>query len=78
MIVNKKYEQLVFAFVMSFIMSCIMSFVITGINIGLVDGFILKGLEAWSKAFFVAFPTIVLISPLVRAIVYNVVKQDKH
>jgi hypothetical protein len=71
MIVSKKYEKLVFSFVMSFVMS----FVITAINIGFVDGFILKGLEAWSKAFFVAFPAIVIVSPLVRTIVHNVVKK---
>ncbi len=73
--ISKKYEKLVFSFVMSLFMSFIMAFAITIINIGLVDGFILKALEAWSKAFFVAFAAIVMVSPLVKKTVHVLVKK---
>jgi hypothetical protein len=69
--ISRKYERLVFAFVMSFIMSCIMSLVITIINLGFIDGLILKWLEAWGKAFLFAFPVITIVGPMVRMIVHK-------
>ena len=67
--IPKKYEMLLFAFLMSSFMSFFMSFVITLINLGLVDGFVGFRLSAFWKAFLVAFPTILVVVPQVRKIV---------
>jgi len=67
--IAKKYESLVFAFVMGAFMSGFMSLVITFINLGLVDNFIEMWLGAYWKAFIIAFPTILLVIPQVRKVV---------
>jgi len=67
--IAKKYEALVFAFVMGAFMSGFMSLVITFINLGLVDNFIEMWLGAYWKAFVIAFPTILMVIPQVRKVV---------
>lgn len=64
--IDKKYERILFSFLMSLFMSGFMSLIITFINLGLVDGFILLWLGAYWKAFMVAFPTIFFVVPQVR------------
>ncbi|MBE1301452.1 MAG: DUF2798 domain-containing protein [Alteromonadaceae bacterium] len=71
-----KYRQYVFAFFMALLMSCLMSFVITWFNIGLVSGFWLTWLNAWSFAFLVAFPAVILVSPLVHKLSDLVLSRD--
>ena len=71
---NAKLQPYIFAFVMGFFMSGIMSFVISVFNVGLVDNIFSLWLQAWSFAFIVAFPTIVLISPMVKKITSTLVK----
>lgn len=73
--INRKYQQLVFAFFMALLMSCVMSFVISVFNIGFVDNIIFVWLEAWRFAFFVAFPVVLLVSPVVRKLVILVIKE---
>jgi hypothetical protein len=46
-----------------------MSFVITLFNVGLIDGILIKWLKAWGFAFMVAFPTVLIIGPIVRRLV---------
>jgi len=64
--IPKKYEIILFAFLMSLFMSGFMSLVITYINLGIVDSFIIIWLEAYWKAFLVAFPTIIIVVPFVK------------
>jgi len=68
-LIPKKYEILLFAFLMSLFMSGFMSLIITYINLGFIDNFIIIWLEAYWKAFIVAFPTIVVVVPFVKKIV---------
>ena len=74
--INKKYEMLVFAFLMSLFMSCLMSCVITIINLGFADGFFGLWMTAFWKAFLVAFPTIMIVVPQVRKLVGMLIKKD--
>ncbi len=60
---------------MSLLMSCIMSLVISIFNVGLVEGIISIWLKAWGFGFVVAFPTIIIVSPIVRKLVNTVVDQ---
>jgi len=73
--INKKYEFILFAFLMALFMAGFMSFIVTLINMGFVDGILGIWFEAYWKAFLVAFPTIFLIVPQVRKIVDMLIKK---
>ncbi len=62
---------------MALLMSSIMSSIISVFNMGLIDRILLIWLKAWSLAFVIAFPTITLITPLVRKLVSAVVEDGK-
>ena len=68
-LIPRKYTPYVFAFFMALLMSCFMSFVISVLNVGLDDEIISIWLKAWGYAFTVAFPTVIIISPVVRKLV---------
>jgi len=72
--IPKRFETIVFAFFMSLIMSFLMSGVVTLINLGIVDHFVMLWFKAFSKAFVLAFPCVLLIVPLVRKIVGKLVE----
>ena len=72
-----KYTPYVFSFFMALLMSCIMSLVITLFNVGIVQGIALIWLKAWGFAFVVAFPTVVLVAPLVRKLVALVIEDER-
>lgn len=71
--IPKRYEFIVFGLFTSLLMSFLISGVISYVNIGLVENFIFLWLEAFYKAFFVAFPSILLVVPQVRKIVRKLV-----
>ena len=71
---DKKYQNIVFSFFMALFMSGIMSFVISVFNLGIIDGIFIKWLQAWAFAFAVAFPTIIVVGPIVRKVVSLVIK----
>jgi hypothetical protein len=58
---------------MALFMSGIMSLVISVFNIGVIDSILWIWLKAWSFAFIVAFPTILLVSPIIKKLVVAVV-----
>lgn len=72
--IDKKYERYVFAFIMGTIMSFIMSFIISFINLGLIDGFFLKWMEAFFKAAVCAIPIISIVAPRVKRVVERIVR----
>lgn len=77
--IPQRYTGYVFAFFMSLIMSGVMSLFISLINVGVIDGIVWLWLKAWALAFVVAFPTVVVVNPLVRRLVWLVVDQgDSH
>jgi len=71
--IPKRFELPVFAFFMSTLMSCLMSGVITFLNLGMVEGFFTLWMSAFAKAFLVAYPSILLVVPVVRRIVSRLV-----
>lgn len=74
--INQKYHGIVFAFFMAFLMSCLMSLVITLFNVGLVNNIFSLWIKAWGFAFIIAFPAVILVTPVVRKLV-NLVVADK-
>ncbi|MEZ5530485.1 MAG: DUF2798 domain-containing protein [Porticoccaceae bacterium] len=76
--IDKKYQHVVFAFFMAMLMSCFMSLVISIFNVGLVDNIVEIWLHAWAFAFVVAFPTVMVVAPMVRRLVVLVIRNDEH
>lgn len=74
--IPKKYSGYAFSFFMSLLMSSIMSLVISIFNVGLIDGIVIIWLKAWAFAFTVALPAIILVTPLVRKLVFTFVEQE--
>jgi len=60
------------ASLMTFIMSGVVSFV----NMGLVDNFLKIWTGAFLKAFVVAFPSVLIVVPIVRRLVKKIVKEN--
>ncbi|MFT7389181.1 MAG: hypothetical protein ACI8VC_002446 [Candidatus Endobugula sp.] len=67
--ISRKYQQIVFSFAMALLMSGIMSFVISIFNVGMVANIVTIWLQAWGFAFVVAFPTVIIVSPVVHKLV---------
>lgn len=61
---------------MSTFMTFIMSGVVSYINMGLVDGFLKIWSVAFINAFIVAFPSVMIVVPVVRKLVAKLVKQS--
>lgn len=75
--ISRKYQRVVFSFFMALLMSCIMSLVISVFNVGLVSNIISIWLRAWGFAFVVAFPTILVVAPLVHKLVAMVLQDEE-
>jgi hypothetical protein len=73
--IDKKYERVLFSLFMSAFMSGFMSLVVTFINMGLVENLIYMWLDAYWRAFLIAFPTIFVVVPQVRRVVGLLIKQ---
>ena len=67
--IPKKYEGIVFAFVMSLLMALLMSGVLTIVFTGLSADFIAHWFNGFIHAWPIAFPAILIIAPIVRKIV---------
>jgi fructose-specific phosphotransferase system IIC component len=67
--INPKYSNLLFAFIMSVVMALIMSGILTAIFTGFLGDYFGRWLRAFSYAWPIAFPSILLISPVVRRLV---------
>jgi len=76
--IHRKHQKLVFSFFIALLMSGIMSFVITLFNLGFVANIIQRWLQAWGFAFSIAFPTVIIVSPLVHKLVELVLRQEDH
>jgi hypothetical protein len=63
---------------MALFMSGIMSFVISVFNVGLVTNIITLWLQAWGFAFIIAFPTILIVSPVVHKLVSLVLHEETN
>lgn len=62
---------------MALIMSALMSFVVTSYNLGFIPELIDRWLQAWRLAFIVAFPTLLIVAPIVRLLTSKMVNGPK-
>ena len=72
--IAKKYTTYVFSFFMALLMSAIMSMVVSLLNVGLVENIFAIWLRAWGISFVIAFPTVIVVTPLVKRLVNLMVK----
>ena len=70
---HPRHLPLVFAFIMSATFAFIMSGVLTAFNLGLVPGFLGLWMRNYAVAWVVAFPTALVVVPIVRRLVAMVV-----
>ena len=75
--IDLKYKKIISSLLMSLFMSCFMSLVICIYSIGLESNIIFVWLKTWAFSFIVAFPAIILISPVVYRVV-NLVTNDEY
>ncbi|HSI24079.1 MAG TPA: DUF2798 domain-containing protein [Methylotenera sp.] len=72
--IPKKYEGILFAFVMSLLMALLMSAVLTLVFTGLDKQFVVRWMNGFVHAWPIAFPSIFIIAPLVKKIVVALVE----
>lgn len=62
---------------MAILMSGVMSAAITAAHIGLIDNFMFLWIESWVWSLFLAFPLIIILSPISEILTKLVVKESK-
>ena len=68
------YATVVMPFFLSIIMTCIVSLVSTLRSVGLAVGFLPLWLGSWALSWVIAFPTLLVVLPVVRKATYGVVR----
>lgn len=68
-----RYAGLVMPFLLSLLMTCIVSFISTLNSIDLSPDFSLVWLRAWGLSWMIAFPTLLLVLPLVKRLTAAIV-----
>ncbi|TIN18126.1 MAG: DUF2798 domain-containing protein [Mesorhizobium sp.] len=68
------YSVVVMPFVLSILMSCIVSAVSTAIGTGWAGDFVATWSYAWGASWLVAFPSLLMVLPIVRRIVAVIVE----
>lgn len=63
-----RYGGIITPFIISVFMSCVVSGVATAKSIGLASGFVSLWMSAWAASWLVAFPTLLVVVPVVRRI----------
>jgi hypothetical protein len=71
----KKYEPILFGFLLSGLMSLLVSGISTLRTMGLVTGFMNIWIGAWLMAWLIAFPVVLIAAPFTRRVVYRLVEQ---
>lgn len=73
--IPKKYEQLLFGFLLSGLMSLMVSGISTAIAKDWDSGFLNLWMSAWITAWTFAFPAVLFVAPLTRRIVRRLITQ---
>lgn len=74
--ISKRYERMVFIFLMVLGMTFFISLCLLWMNFGLVPGFFWLWMKNWFHVFLVAFPVALVIVPGVQAIVKRLVVEE--
>lgn len=71
-----KFRPYLYSFFMSLSMSGIMSLVVSLHNLGWDEHILSIWLSAWRFSFMLAFPTVLMLTPLVRRLVDSLLTQN--
>lgn len=71
-----RYQQYVFGFILSGLMSFMVSGIATYRSLGMIDGFFLVWITNWLPSWTVAYPTLLVVSPITRRIVSKLVRAE--
>ena len=74
--ISAKYGQITFIFFVSICMSCVVSGVSVLNTVGYVDAFFGLWVTAWLKSWIVAFPSLLIIAPLVRRVIDKLIVKE--
>jgi hypothetical protein len=61
-----RHAKLIFPLLLSIFMTCIVSMISTLRSVGPVTNFLTVWLDAWAISWLIAFPTVLVVLPLVR------------
>jgi hypothetical protein len=70
----KRLEPMAFGFLLSGMMSFIVSGLSTFLAIGTAGDFMSSWMHAWFPSWAIAFPTVLVVAPLVRRVLSRIVK----
>jgi hypothetical protein len=73
-LLNARYSAVVMPFFLSIIMTCVISLVSTLRGVGLVPGLLSFWLGSWGLSWVIAFPTLLVVLPLVRKVTFAFVQ----
>ena len=73
-LLHTRYSAVVMPFFLSIIMTCVISLVSTLRGVGLVPGFLPLWLGSWALSWVIAFPTLLVVLPIVRKVTFVFVK----
>ena len=74
--IPERYALVTFYFFMALLMSGLMSLVVTTINMGWVPNLVSIWIKAWTVGFIAALPAIMVVTPMVKKIVQNLVAKS--
>jgi hypothetical protein len=74
--IPRRYETIVFGFLLTGMMSLLVSGISTVRAVGFDPGLARLLLGSWLSSWAVAFPAVLVVTPLVRKIVARVVRRD--
>jgi hypothetical protein len=69
-LLHTRYSAVVMPFFLSVIMTCVISLVSTLRGVGLVTGLLSFWLGSWALSWVIAFPTLLVVLPLVRKVTF--------
>nr|WP_286049764.1 DUF2798 domain-containing protein [Rheinheimera sp. KL1] len=61
-------------FILSIVMTFVISIVTSGISLGFSDFTLLRWLSAWGISWLIAFPTLLMVLPIVRELTKRIIK----
>ena len=76
--IRKKYQFIISSFFMALFMSVAISFVFCAIDIGITSDLLFTWLKKTGVSFVIAFPTAVIVSPIVQKMVNLVITKSVH
>jgi hypothetical protein len=73
-LLHTRYSAVVMPFFLSIIMTCVISLISTLRGVGLVPGLLSFWLGSWALSWVIAFPTLLVVLPLVRKVTFAFVQ----